>query len=229
MIQARFWFPISLLGWKYWLPILIGGGILTVVMGLLIPPLACIAAIVTVAMLLFFRDPLRDVPSDADVMVSPADGRITEISTVESGAWIESPALKVGIFLSVLDVHINRSPCDGVIKSIVFEPGSFLDARHSAAGLKNQSNNLTMETPWGRVVVRQIVGAIARRIICPQMVGDSLTRGERFGMIAFGSRTELMVTDPEGWEPCVKVGEKVFAGQTIVLRRRRLKTDAAAA
>ncbi len=128
--------------------------------------------------------------------------------------------MRVSIFLSVLDVHINRSPCAGTIQAITFEAGRFLDARHPEAAIKNQSNNLRIDTAYGPIVVRQIVGAIARRIICPARVGDVLTRGERFGMIAFGSRTELLISQPDRWVPCVKVGEKVRAGVTILLRHR---------
>ena len=217
MARRQFWFPLAIVGWQYWGPILFGGAVLTAGAGLLISAwLAVPPAVVTLACLLFFRDPLRKVSSRPDVIVSPADGVITEIGPAKS-KWLEGDVLRVSIFLSVLDVHINRSPCRGTVQSITFEPGSFLDARHPESGIRNQSNNLILETSYGRIAVRQIVGAIARRIICPVREGDALERGECFGMIAFGSRTELLVSGPERWTPCVKVGDKVRAGSSLIL------------
>lgn len=220
MARRQFWFPLAIVGWQYWGPILFGGAVLTAGAGLLISAwLAVPPAVVTLACLLFFRDPLRKVSSRPDVIVSPADGVITEIGPAKS-KWLEGDVLRVSIFLSVLDVHINRSPCRGTVQSITFEPGSFLDARHPESGIRNQSNNLILETSYGRIAVRQIVGAIARRIICPVREGDALERGECFGMIAFGSRTELLLPLSPQWVPCVKVGQHVRAGATILLEFR---------
>ena len=208
-----------MVGWQYWMPILFGGAILAAAAALLLPTwVAVIPAIITLACLLFFRDPLRRVSSRPDVMVSPADGVVTEIAVVQS-KWLSGDVLRISIFLSVLDVHLNRSPCRGTVQLVSFEAGRFLDARHPDSGLQNQSNNLLLDTPYGPIVVRQIVGAIARRIICPVREGDVLERGECFGMIAFGSRTELLVSGSERWKPSVKVGEKVRAGSSVILER----------
>ncbi|MGC8559533.1 MAG: phosphatidylserine decarboxylase [Phycisphaerae bacterium] len=217
MTQRRFWFPLALVGWQYWMPLLFGGAVLTAAAALLLPIWAAvIPAVMTLACLLFFRDPLRRVSSRPDVMVSPADGVVTEIAVVESKR-LSGDVLRVSIFLSVLDVHLNRSPCRGTVHSVNFEAGRFLDARHPESGVQNQSNNLVINTSYGPIVVRQIVGAIARRIICPVREGHVLDRGECFGMIAFGSRTELLVSGPERWTLCVKVGDKVRAGSSIIL------------
>jgi phosphatidylserine decarboxylase len=217
MARIKFWFPLAIVGWQYWMPILFGGAVLTAAVALLLSVwAAAIPAVLTLACLLFFRDPLRRVSSRPDVMVSPADGVVTEISVVRSDR-LSGDVLRVSIFLSVLDVHLNRSPCRGTVQSVSFEAGCFLDARHPESGVRNQSNNLVLHTSYGPIVVRQIVGAIARRIICPVRREDVLERGECFGMIAFGSRTELLVSGPERWTPCVKVGDKVRAGSSIIL------------
>ncbi len=218
MLQRKLWFPLALVGWQFWLPILFGGCVLTAVSALVASIwLATIVAVFTLACLLFFRDPIRTIPQQAGVMVAPADGVITEIA-VTPWRYLPGDVLRVSIFLSVLDVHINRSPCEGVVHSITFEPGRFLDARHPEAAIQNQSNNLLIDTPYGRIAVRQIVGAIARRIICPVRTGEKLARGQRFGMIAFGSRTDLLIPQPQDWTPCVKVGDKVCAGSTVIFK-----------
>jgi phosphatidylserine decarboxylase len=219
MTERKWWFPLALVGWQYWLPILFGGCVLSMVIVLILPAwLGIIPAVITLACLLFFRDPPRAIPREDHVLVSPADGLITEIAVVQS-RWLPGDVIRMSIFLSVLDVHINRSPCHGTIHSIAFEPGQFLDARHPEAAIKNQSNNMLIDTSYGRIAVRQIVGAIARRIICPVHVGDHLLRGQCFGMIAFGSRTELIITNPDQWKARVKVGQKVRAGSTVVFER----------
>ncbi len=219
------WFPLSLFGWRYWLPMLIAGVLLTGLLFFVTPILATPAAIVTLACMLFFRDPPRAIPNQPGLMVSPADGKIVEITRLDHVEAFSGPALRIGIFLSVLDVHINRSPCDGVVASAHFEPGEFLDARNPQAGIRNQSNTLILKAQRVEdhppiAIVRQIVGAIARRIICPATAGTTLQRGERFGMIAFGSRTELIVPDPDAWECLIQTGLQVKGGATVLLRKR---------
>jgi phosphatidylserine decarboxylase len=219
------WFPVSLFGWRYWLPMLMTGVLLTGMLWLISPALAGLIALVTLACMLFFRDPPRTIPDQSGLMVSPADGKIVEITRLDRHENLNGPALRIGIFLSVLDVHINRSPCDGVVASAVFEEGEFLDARNPQAGIRNQSNTLVLKAQLEDdhpplAVVRQIVGAIARRIICPARAGTPLKRGERFGMIAFGSRTELIVPQPDAWECLVHTGQQVKGGATALLRRK---------
>ncbi len=227
MNYRHVWFPLSLFGWKYWLPMLITGVLLTGVLAFINPLPAWIAAVVTLACMLFFRDPPRTIPDQPGLMVSPADGKIVEITRLDRHETLHGPALRIGIFLSVLDVHINRSPCDCVVASIHFEPGEFLDARNPQAGIRNQSNTLVLKAQLAEdhpplAIVRQIVGAIARRIICPAKAGTPLKRGERFGMIAFGSRTELIVPQPDAWECLVHTGQQVKGGSTAMLRRKQL-------
>ncbi|MGC8624571.1 MAG: phosphatidylserine decarboxylase [Phycisphaerae bacterium] len=225
MRKRQVWFPLSLLAWRYWLPMLTTGVLVTGILFFVTPILAGLAAIITLACMLFFRDPLRTIPASPGLMVSPADGKIVEITRLPEYEGLSGPALRIGIFLSVLDVHINRSPCAGVVASTHFTPGEFLDARNPQAGLRNQANTLVLNvSPAAEhppvAIVRQIVGAIARRIICAATAGTPLQRGERFGIIVFGSRTELIVPNPEAWECLVHIGQQVRGGASALLRRR---------
>ena len=220
------YFPLSLYGWKIWLPIAAVGAAAGLILYVLYWPLVLVDAIVVVALLAFFRDFPRTIPGKVGIMVAPADGRITEITRVDHLPWFGGPALKIGIFLSVLDVHINRSPCDGTVISTKFEHGLFLDARHPESGKKNQSNTILLSGPGKTAddppiaVVRQVAGAIARRIICPLHQGETVTRGQRIGMIAFGSRTELIVPHPDQWQTMVQVGMSVRGGTSVMLQLR---------
>ena len=219
-MKIRRHFFLSVYGWTYWLPILIAGGLLTITL-FIIPggwPLAVLMGAVTLAWLAFFRDFARTIPRDPGIMVAPADGKVTDISRIDHHPAFNGPALRVGIFLSVLDVHVNRSPCAGTVLAMRYEEGEFLDARHPECGIRNQSNTILLgENGKPTVVVKQIVGAIARRIITPIQIGEQLERGERIGMIAFGSRTELYLPDPERWEIRVKNGQHVRGGIDILL------------
>jgi len=169
--------------------------------------------------LAFFRDPHRVVPGGRGLLVAPADGRVTEVARVDSVPGIEGPALRISIFLSVFDVHINRSPCAGRVVNTEYRPGEFLDARHPECGVRNEAMTLTLapeaDVP-GPLYVKQIAGLIARRIICRVKPGDALERGERFGLIKFGSRTELTLPWTEGVKPAVQVGDIVRGGVTVM-------------
>lgn len=222
-MPPRHHFILSIYGWTYWLPILLAGGLLTLTLSFIpggwIP--ALLVALITLAWLAFFRDFPRAIPTEANIMVAPADGKITDISRIDHLPALNGPALRVGIFLSVLDVHVNRSPCAATVLATRFAEGEFLDARHPECGIRNQSNTLVLgENSKATVVVKQIVGAIARRIITPVQIGQQFQRGQRFGMIAFGSRTELYVPHPDTWEPAVHLRAHVKAGSSILLQTR---------
>lgn len=177
--------------------------------------------IVFIWMLSFFRDPEREVPEDKDILLAPADGTIADIETVDEPDFIGGKALRVGIFLSIFDVHLNRSPCRAKVEKITYREGQFLDARNPEAGKVNESNDLWLtriESPNDKLIVRQISGAIARRIVCRAKEGVELVSGERFGMIKFGSRTELYLPARDGAECLVKIGDKVKAGLTPIIR-----------
>jgi len=168
--------------------------------------------------LAFFRDPERRGEGGEDVLLSPADGLLTDIVEVEDRD-LGTRSTRLGIFLSVFDVHVNRVPCAGEVVAMSQRPGGFLDARHPRASEDNRAATLVLRRPDGRrLAVRQITGRIARRIICPVAVGDRFARGERYGMIRFGSRTELVVPVGEAAELLCKVGDSVRGGRTPLLR-----------
>lgn len=157
----------------------------------------------------FFRDPKREPPSDPDIVVSPADGKVTRVDAAESGTV-------VSIFLSPLDVHINRSPIPGKIVNVLYSPGKFLMATNEKASLVNEQNALTIQGEKITVVCKQIAGILARRIVCWKAAGDSLGLGERFGMIKFSSRTDLLL--PANVKVTVKEGQRVRGGITVIGR-----------
>jgi phosphatidylserine decarboxylase len=147
----------------------------------------------------FFRDPERTIPQDREVLLAPADGKITDIATVDENEFIKGKSLRVGIFLNIFDVHINRSPCMAKVEKITHREGKYLNALKLESGRVNESNDLwltRLEPPFDKLIVRQISGAIARRIVCRVNEGEELAGGQRFGMIKFGSRTELYVPMP---------------------------------
>jgi phosphatidylserine decarboxylase len=166
--------------------------------------------------LAFFRDPERSVPADPNLIVAPADGVVMEIIELDENEMLKTKTRRVGIFLSIFDVHTNRAPVDGRVIYRQHREGLYLDARRPDCSEKNESMTWAFENPHITVVVRQISGAIARRIVAWAKIGDELKKGERFGMIRFGSRTELYL--PLNAEVLVKVGDHVLGGSTIIAR-----------
>jgi phosphatidylserine decarboxylase len=162
----------------------------------------------------FFRDPHREPPSEASVVVSPADGRVTRVESLAPGD-ADSPTV-VSIFLSPLDVHINRAPIAGKITNVTFTQGKFLMATKEEASLVNEQNALTIEGEAVTVVCKQIAGVLARRIVCWKHAGDTVALGERFGLIKFSSRTDLIL--PPNVKVEVREGMRVKGGATIVGR-----------
>lgn len=169
--------------------------------------------VVTLFMAYFFRDPNRVPPSDPDVVVSPADGRVTRIDSVAAEAG--APTL-ISIFLSPLDVHINRAPIPGRIVDVVYSPGKFLMATNEKASLVNEQNALTIQGEKITVVCKQIAGILARRIVCWKRKGDLVNLGERFGMIKFSSRTDVLL--PANVKVTVAKGDRVRGGITVIGR-----------
>jgi phosphatidylserine decarboxylase len=164
----------------------------------------------------FFRDPDRVAPADADAVVAPADGVVVEIVEAAETEVVHGMMRRVSIFLSVLDVHTNRAPMDGEVIYRKHYPGKFLDARNPEASVVNESQTWAFRNGETTLVVRQITGAIARRIVGWATVGDRVRRGERFGMIRFGSRTELYL--PLDSQITVERGNRVKGGETIIAR-----------
>ena len=173
-------------------------------------------ALLTAFMAYFFRDPARVAPTTADVIVAPADGRITRIEKVDA-ANVQSPTL-ISIFLSPFDVHINRAPIAGEILKVAYTKGRFMIATRDEASIVNEQNALTIRGERITVVCRQIAGVLARRIVCWKRAGDTLALGERFGLIKFSSRTDVVL--PSEVDVLVSVGERVRGGATIIGRIR---------
>ncbi len=181
--------------------------------------LALLPAAVLGLIVYFFRNPPRRVPQEAGLWVSPADGTIAEIATLAHDDFVGGPAVRIGIFLSILNVHLNRSPVTARVISLCYAPGEFLNALRPESALRNENMRIAMEVdapPYRRLVVRQISGAIARRIVCDLRPGEVIPRGHVFGMIKLGSRTELILPAEEGLEVRVRVGQKVKAGVTVM-------------
>ena len=162
--------------------------------------------------LYFFRDPDR-IPPRKDI-VAPADGKVVEITELDGVDGVEGPAVRIGIFLSVFDVHTNRMPVDATVLSSVERTGEYLDARNPESSRRNACRTWLFEGLHGRFVVRQITGAIARRIVPWSKVGDKLKQGDRFGMIRFGSRTEIDL--PRSVTVTCKMGQKIRGGETVI-------------
>jgi phosphatidylserine decarboxylase len=177
-------------------------------------PVALLFLLLAAFMAFFFRDPQRAAPADDNILVSPADGRVTRIEAVDPGDP-ESPTV-VSIFLSPLDVHINRAPLAGKITDVTYTKGKFLIATNEQASLLNEQNALTIRGAKVTVVCKQIAGVLARRIICWKRAGDELALGERFGLIKFSSRTDLIL--PPNVEVLVHKGMRVRGGATIIGR-----------
>ena len=169
--------------------------------------------LVALFMAFFFRDPKRIPPTDPDVVVSPADGKVTRIGPATPDA---DSLTVISIFLSPFDVHINRSPIPGKIVDVLYSPGKFLMATNEKASLVNEQNALTIQGEKITVVCKQIAGILARRVVCWKVKGDNLSLGERFGMIKFSSRTDVLL--PANVKLMVKEGQRVRGGTTVIGR-----------
>lgn len=182
-------------------------------------PIPFLAA-VFVWTLAFFRDPDRTVPQEPGVIVSPADGTVTHLDTADEPDYIGGAAQRCSIFLSIFNVHINRAPAAGMVEFKQFRPGAFHDARSEDSLTKNQNQDIGIRTSEpglpAKMLVRQSTGAIARTIVCPVNKGFELRRGEKYGMIKFGSRTTLMMSPDVKVEWRVKIGDPVKAGETVL-------------
>ena len=178
---------------------------------LTIAALAAIPLLLAAFFLWFFRDPERRIPAVQSAIVSPADGKITEISAIEENGERRT---RISIFLNVFDVHVNRSPVSGVIEDVRYQKGQFRNAMGAASAVSNEQNVVTIRSDAGTVVMKQIAGLLARRIVFNKKVGDTLERGERVGLIKFGSRTDVIF--PATAEMKVSVGDRVKGGSSLL-------------
>ena len=181
--------------------------------------------ILSLAHAAFHRNPRRKVPADPSILVAPADGKVMDIIEIDEPKFIKGKVYRIGIFLSVFDVHTQTAPCDAALKMVDYQPGKFLDARDPNSSPQNESQALGLETSGGiRLVVKQISGKIARRIILWRLVGEEIAKGDLLGMIRYGSRVELYLPIDFA-EPLVRVGDRVYSGktpiaQTLVKKRK---------
>ena len=177
---------------------------------------AAVSFLLILFVLYFFRNPERTPPADVQAVVSPADGVVVVVERV-SETPLGCPALKISIFMSVFNVHVNRVPFDGTVVDVFYHRGKFFDARDGRASCENERNGILLEIPGGaRIAFVQIAGLIARRIVCYATIGDDLKRGERYGLIRFGSRLDVYL--PVDMEPLVKLGDIAVAGETVLGR-----------
>ncbi len=189
---------------------------------------AAFLALVGLEVVWFFRDPRRKIPDGPGLIVAPADGRIAEIVELEWDEFLQGPAVRIGIFLSIFNVHANRSPADVRVIGLRYRKGKFLNALRPESARENEQLELRLqetEPPYRRFVVRQIAGAIARRIVCTARPGQQLARGERFGMIKLGSRTELVLPKESALVVHVREGQAVHAGSTVLAEYRPAGVD----
>lgn len=179
-------------------------------------PLAGVFFLLAAFMAYFFRDPERVSPAETDIVVSPADGKVMVVERV--GADAANSPTQVSIFLSPMDVHINRSPVAGLVEEVVYKPGRFEIASKKVASEVNEQNVITISNPEMRVVARQIAGILARRIVCWKQAGDRVALGERIGLMKFSSRMDVVM--PADVEVLCQVGDRVVAGITVIGRKR---------
>ena len=175
------------------------------------PAWAIVPLLLALFFLWFFRDPERSIPDAADAVVSPADGKITEVSWVTVGG---EKQLRISIFLSVFDVHVNRSPIAGFVRELRYQRGKFLNAMNEASAEENEQNIVRVEGEGQVVVFKQIAGLLARRIVFHPKVGDPVERGQRVGLIKFGSRTDVLL--PSAANVRVKAGDRVRGGTSVL-------------
>jgi phosphatidylserine decarboxylase len=201
-------------GW----PFMLGGAAFAAAAGLLWPrwlPLAVLGVLFTLFCAWFFRNPQRTPPAGVGIVVSPADGKIVFCGDAPAGRYAKAPGRKVSIFMSPLDVHVNRAPVSGTVASVAYHPGKFHVASVDKASLLNEQNGVTLVTPEGRTVTYvQIAGWVARRIVCDVAEGDAVRQGQRVGMIRFGSRVDLYL--PVEARLSVSLGDRVRAGETAI-------------
>jgi phosphatidylserine decarboxylase len=201
--------PIARQGWPFILPVFA-----LAILGLaLMPVVGWIFLALTGFVAYFFRDPERSIPTDPGLLLSPADGTIVAVNPLQNTPTQPSGTL-VSIFLSVFDVHINRTPIAGTVVDVHYQPGKFLPAFRAGASDLNEQNIVTLQAAGSRVITKQIAGILARRIVCYVKAGDKLSTGQRFGLIRFGSRVDILI--PSEFAVCAHLGQRVRGGESVL-------------
>jgi phosphatidylserine decarboxylase len=195
-------------------PFIIGALALTVLVFIFVPAGTLFALALTAFMIYFFRDPARTIPWGRDLFVAPADGKIIVIRDVREERYLKADVKQISIFMSPLNVHVNRVPCDGRVKTVRHNKGRFLAAYKDEASVRNENIEMVLETEYGDILVRQVAGFVARRAVCRKKEGDELKRGERYGVIKFSSRVDIYL--PKDVVVKVALNEMIKAGETVV-------------
>ena len=195
-------------------PFILGFFGLTILVVLFAPWGALLPFALTLFMAYFFRDPERNTPEGKNVLVSPADGKVILIHKAYEDKFLKGDAIEVSIFMSPLDVHVNRAPCEGTVEEVVHTSGRFLSAFKHEASLQNDNIAMLLNSRYGRILIRQVAGFLARRAVCRVKKGDSLSKGERYGIIKFSSRLDIYL--PKEVQMRVKLGDRVKAGETVI-------------
>jgi phosphatidylserine decarboxylase len=198
-------------------PFIAGFFVVSLVLSLLWEPLMWLGFVLTAWCAYFFRDPVRLTPLDDDLVISPADGRVSSIALMtppEELGLGDVPMLRITVFMNVFNCHVNRAPMRGMIRRIAYRKGKFVNAELDKASHENERNGLVIETQRGAIGVVQIAGLVARRIVCWSSENETLQAGERFGLIRFGSRLDVFL--PDGAQPRVSLGQTAIAGETVL-------------
>lgn len=221
-IKQTMFTPTNKAGW----PFILGFAVVTIILSFFWEGFALIGLVLTLWCVYFFRDPIRSVPLASNLVVSPADGRVTQIieacqlpvelrSDLSTDDNEDGDFTRISIFLSVFDVHVQRNPVAGLVKKVVYKPGIFLNAGNDRASMENERCAALIGLPNGKELgVVQIAGLIARRILCDLAEGQDVRKGERYGIIRFGSRVDVYL--PEGVAPLVSLGQKMIGGETVL-------------
>jgi phosphatidylserine decarboxylase len=211
LMMKNYGIPVASEGWPFIVP-------LAIVTALLFAfgwkNTGVVALVLTLFVLFFFRDPERSVPGGKGVVVSPADGKVIVVKDIYEPTYLKQDVKQISIFLSVFNVHVNRVPVEGTVELVKYNPGKFHVASVDKASLDNEQTAMVIASGKDKVLVKQIAGLIARRIVCYAKAGDTLKRGERYGLIRFGSRTDIFL--PKDTEIKVKLGDRVKGARDII-------------
>ena len=210
-MMKNYGIPVAAEGWPFIIPLAI---VTAMLFALGWKSTASVSLVLTLFVLFFFRDPERTVPQGAGVVVSPADGRVIVVKDIFEPTYLKQEVKQISIFLSVFNVHVNRSPISGTVETVKYNPGKFHVASVDKASLDNEQTAMVVSDGQHKVLVKQIAGLIARRIVCYSKPGDAIETGERYGLIRFGSRVDIIL--PKDAAIKVKVGDRVTGARDII-------------
>ena len=210
-MMKNYGIPVAAEGWPFILPL---AAVTTLLFVFGWKNTAIVSLVLTLFVLFFFRDPERKVPEGQGVVVSPADGKVIVVKDIYEPDYLKQEVKQISIFLSVFNVHVNRSPVGGAVEAVKYHPGKFLAAWDDKASLDNEQTAMVISVGRNKVLVKQIAGLIARRIVCYAKPGDRVRTGERYGLIRFGSRVDIFL--PKDAELKVKVGDRVTGARDVI-------------